>query len=204
MGEIEEVIGVVGHPLQQMEGESLTRALFRFQSGQCAQFDAMMIDTVFAPEPWWRITGTKGEITISASLSGAELWLWDAEHRDGKRCFPVPDIRPHLDPKLRILPPPFSMEKRWLLDLNTPWANSARPWPFTAQLKAVNGSPFGTDSLAHANTLIYIKQLLKISPRLQYEPYRAKALNAIFRSTSTISESVLRNGEKIRLPVWHP
>ena len=30
MGEIEEVIGVVGHPLQQMEGESLTRALFRF------------------------------------------------------------------------------------------------------------------------------------------------------------------------------
>ena len=86
-GEIIEVVGAIGHPLQQMEGESLTRALIRFQSGQCAQFDAMMIDTVFAPAPWWRITGTKGEITISASLSGAELWLWDADHRDGKKVF---------------------------------------------------------------------------------------------------------------------
>ncbi|MGB1893213.1 MAG: Gfo/Idh/MocA family protein [Candidatus Latescibacterota bacterium] len=100
MGEIEEVIGVVGHPLRQMEGESLTRALFRFQSGQCAQFDAMMIDTVFAPEPWWRITGTKGEITISASLSGAELWLWDAEHRDGQMVFSSPGYTASFGPEI--------------------------------------------------------------------------------------------------------
>ena len=83
MGEIDEVVGIIGHPLKQMEGESLTRALLRFQSGKTAVFDAMMIDTVFAPDPWWRITGTKGELTIDTGFEGA-LRLFDADHRDGK------------------------------------------------------------------------------------------------------------------------
>ena len=87
MGELKEVVGVLGHPLEQMEGESLTRALFRFESGKTAIFDAMMINTTFAPEPWWRITGTDGEITINADLESAELWLWDADHPDGKKLF---------------------------------------------------------------------------------------------------------------------
>ena len=90
LGEISEVVGTLGHPLKQMEGESLARALFRFESGCIAQFDAMMIDTVFAPDPWWRITGTKGEITIQASLDGSELWLWTKEHREGKKLFSSP------------------------------------------------------------------------------------------------------------------
>ena len=90
LGEIEEVVGTLGHPLKQMEGESLARALFRFDSGAIAQFDAMMIDTVFAPDPWWRITGSKGEITIQASLDGSELWLWTNEHREGKKIFSSP------------------------------------------------------------------------------------------------------------------
>ncbi|MBT6148979.1 MAG: Gfo/Idh/MocA family oxidoreductase [Gemmatimonadetes bacterium] len=83
MGEIDEVVGIIGHPLKQMEGESLTRALLRFQSGKTAVFDAMMIDTVFAPDPWWRITGTKGELTIDTGFEGA-LRLFDADHREGK------------------------------------------------------------------------------------------------------------------------
>ncbi|MEE2872722.1 MAG: Gfo/Idh/MocA family oxidoreductase [Candidatus Latescibacterota bacterium] len=87
MGELKEVVGVVGHPLAQMEGESLTRALFRFESGKTAVFDAMMIDTVFAPDPWWRITGSKGELTINAGLDGAELWLWDPDNPQGKMLF---------------------------------------------------------------------------------------------------------------------
>ena len=90
LGEIEEVVGTLGHPLKQMEGESLARALFRFDSGAIAQFDAMMIDTIFAPDPWWRITGSKGEITIQASLDGSELWLWTNEHREGKKIFSSP------------------------------------------------------------------------------------------------------------------
>lgn len=81
MGEIQEVIGVIGHPLTQMEGESLVRALFRFQSGKVATFDALLAETVLAPEPLWRITGTKGEILIKDS----GLWLFNAEYRDGRR-----------------------------------------------------------------------------------------------------------------------
>ncbi|MCZ6636072.1 MAG: Gfo/Idh/MocA family oxidoreductase [bacterium] len=83
MGEIDSVVSVLGHPLKQMDGESLTRALLRFESGKTAIFDAMMIDTVFAPDPWWRITGTKGELTIDTGFFGG-IKLYDPEHREGK------------------------------------------------------------------------------------------------------------------------
>ncbi len=100
LGELDEVVGVLGHPLEQMEGESLTRALFRFESGKTAIFDAMMIDTVFAPEPWWRITGSKGELTINAGLEGAELWLWDSDNREGKKLFASPGYTESFGPEL--------------------------------------------------------------------------------------------------------
>ena len=70
MGEIEEVVGVLGHPLKQMEGESLMRSLVRFKSGKSGILDAMMIDTVFAPDYWWRITGSKGVLTIGPVWGG--------------------------------------------------------------------------------------------------------------------------------------
>ena len=84
MGEIEAVVGVLGYPLAQMEGESLTRSLIRFQSGQVACFDALMIESPLAPEPWWRITGSKGEIIIEGGFKGA-LLLYNAENRAGLR-----------------------------------------------------------------------------------------------------------------------
>lgn len=83
LGEIEEVIAILGHPLEQMEGESLVRSLLRFQSGVTASFDAMMIDTVFAPDPWWRITGSKGEITIDSGFFGG-IRLHDESNREGE------------------------------------------------------------------------------------------------------------------------
>ncbi len=83
MGEIEEVVAEIGHPLKRMEGESLVRALFRFRSGKVAGFDAMMVETVFAPEPWWRVTGTKGEIVIEGGFAGG-IRLFDAENRGGR------------------------------------------------------------------------------------------------------------------------
>jgi predicted dehydrogenase len=82
LGEIDEVVAVLGNPLEAMQGESLCRALFRHRSGVVASFDAMMIDTVLAPEPWWRVTGTKGEILIDGGFDGG-LMLYDADHRDG-------------------------------------------------------------------------------------------------------------------------
>ncbi|MEM7134645.1 MAG: Gfo/Idh/MocA family oxidoreductase [Chloroflexota bacterium] len=85
MGEIQEVIGTLGYPLKQMEGESLVRSLVRFESGKVAIFDALMAETVMAPEPWWRITGTKGEIIIEDGLDQGGLLLFDEEHREGLR-----------------------------------------------------------------------------------------------------------------------
>jgi predicted dehydrogenase len=100
MGELKEVVGVLGHPLEQMEGESLTRALLRFESGKTAIFDAMMIDTTFAPDPWWRITGSKGELTINAGLEGADLWLWDSDNPEGKELFSSPGYTESFGPEL--------------------------------------------------------------------------------------------------------
>jgi len=84
LGEIDEVVAVLGHPYKGMEGESLSRALFRFQSGIVAAFDAMMFDGVLAPDNWWRITGTQGEIIIEAGFGGAGgVRLYDADHHEG-------------------------------------------------------------------------------------------------------------------------
>ncbi|MDA0824910.1 MAG: Gfo/Idh/MocA family oxidoreductase [Proteobacteria bacterium] len=84
MGEIDEVVGIMGHPLKQMKGESLMRSIIRFQSGKSAVLEAMVIDTVFAPDPWWRITGSCGELTIESGISGG-IWLWGRDNRHGKR-----------------------------------------------------------------------------------------------------------------------
>ena len=46
--EIDEVVAALDYPLERMEGESLARALIRFQSGKIAAFDAMMLDTVLS------------------------------------------------------------------------------------------------------------------------------------------------------------
>lgn len=85
MGEIKEVTGAVDHPFAPMEGESMVRSLIRFESGKVAAFDALMTDTVMAPQPWWQITGTKGEIIIEDGLEKGGLLLYNAEHRDGYR-----------------------------------------------------------------------------------------------------------------------
>ncbi len=83
MGEIEEVVGVLDHPLKQMEGESLVRALFRFRSGKIATFDAMMVTTVLGPDASWRVVGTKGEIVIEGGFGGG-IKLFDVANRGGK------------------------------------------------------------------------------------------------------------------------
>ena len=84
MGEIDEVVAALDYPLERMEGESLARALIRFQSGKIAAFDAMMLDTVLGPDPWWRIIGTQGEIILDSGFGGlGGVRLFDEEHREG-------------------------------------------------------------------------------------------------------------------------
>ena len=66
-GEVGEVVAALGHPHAAMEGESLCRALLRFESGMIASFDAMLATGAIAPQPLFTITGTRGELTVEGS-----------------------------------------------------------------------------------------------------------------------------------------
>jgi predicted dehydrogenase len=50
-----------------MEGESLCRALVRFESGVVAAFDAMLTTGAIANQPLFTVTGTLGELTVEGS-----------------------------------------------------------------------------------------------------------------------------------------
>jgi len=73
LGEVDEVVAVVGHPLAEMEGESMARALLRFQSGTVAVFDALYAGAVMGPGEEFRITGTAGELLIEKGNQGRLL-----------------------------------------------------------------------------------------------------------------------------------
>jgi predicted dehydrogenase len=66
-GELAEVVAVTGRPQQAMEGESLCRALCRFESGLVASFDAMLAVAAGADVPRFQLTGSAGEIVIDAT-----------------------------------------------------------------------------------------------------------------------------------------
>jgi predicted dehydrogenase len=78
LGEVEEVVAAMERPFAKMEGESLARALLRFRSGVVATLDLLLHPGPLAPQDLFRITGTRGEITV-----GAGVKLYDAEHRRG-------------------------------------------------------------------------------------------------------------------------
>ena len=78
LGEVEEVVAAMERPFAKMEGESLARALLRFRSGVVATLDLLLHDAPLAPQDLFRITGTRGEITI-----GLGVKLFDAAHRKG-------------------------------------------------------------------------------------------------------------------------
>jgi predicted dehydrogenase len=66
-GELAEVVAVTGRPQAAMEGESLCRALCRFEGGVVASFDAMLAVAAGARVPRFQLTGTAGEIVIDAA-----------------------------------------------------------------------------------------------------------------------------------------
>jgi predicted dehydrogenase len=82
LGEVDAVVGAVGRPFAAMEGESLVRALLRFRSGVVAALDGIMKEPPFVPEPMFRITGERGEITVERP---GRVVLWTAEHPDGRQ-----------------------------------------------------------------------------------------------------------------------
>lgn len=100
MGEIDEVIGVLDYPLEEMEGESMAKAVFRFQSGKIASFEAMLAKTIMGPSTWFRITGTKGEIHIEGGLVGSII-LYDADNREGKKIMEAQGYPQSFGPELK-------------------------------------------------------------------------------------------------------
>lgn len=82
MGEIDEVIAVMGHHVPRMEGESWSQALFRFDNGTAATFTALNVMTAAAPVEMFRVTGTDGELQITGGRQG-ELLLFNGDHPRG-------------------------------------------------------------------------------------------------------------------------
>jgi predicted dehydrogenase len=80
LGEADEVVAALGRPLPQMEGESLCRALIRFESGVVATFDAMVATGTIAHQPLFTVTGTRGELTVEPS---GWVKLWDGTEPNG-------------------------------------------------------------------------------------------------------------------------
>jgi predicted dehydrogenase len=82
LGEVTEVVAALGRPVDEMEGESLCRALLRFDSGVVAGFDAMLATAPVAPEPLFRITGTRGELTVEPT---GWVKVWDGTDPRGTK-----------------------------------------------------------------------------------------------------------------------
>jgi UDP-N-acetyl-2-amino-2-deoxyglucuronate dehydrogenase len=83
MGEIDEVVAVVGHPSQTMQGESQVRALVRFSSNKVAVFDALQAGSFMGPGEEFRVTGTEGELVVEKGSEGRVL-QYSKEYPDGK------------------------------------------------------------------------------------------------------------------------
>ena len=82
-GNITRVVGVVGYPMEEMQGDSLMRSLVQFESGVYASYDGMMVNTPLGPQESWRITGTDGEIVIGG-FPGGGATLYNRKHRSGR------------------------------------------------------------------------------------------------------------------------
>jgi predicted dehydrogenase len=80
LGEVEEVVGALGHPWAPMQGESLVRALLRFRTGIVSSLDGLMKDSPFASEPMFRLTGRLADVTIERP---GRVVLWNAQHPQG-------------------------------------------------------------------------------------------------------------------------
>ena len=82
-GDVAKAVGVIGYPMEEMQGDSLMRSLLQFESGLYASYDGLMVATPLGPQESWRITGTDGEIVIGGFPSGG-LTLYDRAHRSGR------------------------------------------------------------------------------------------------------------------------
>lgn len=87
LGEIAEVVAVTGRPLSEMQGESMAQALLRFESGLTGTFQCTVLPhtgvMAHGHAPWFRVTGTHGEIVIEGAFDGG-VTLFNAQHPTGR------------------------------------------------------------------------------------------------------------------------
>lgn len=80
-GEIDSVVAVTSRPLPEMEGESAAKSLIQFRSGITATYSATVLGAdgnLGTEEPWFRVIGSRGEITINASFDGGGTVITEA------------------------------------------------------------------------------------------------------------------------------
>ena len=99
LGEIDQVIAVLDYPVKHVQGETLARALLRFESGIVAGFDAMTLDSPIGPQPWWRVTASKGELVIESGFAGG-LRLFDQQNPKGRLVQPAQGYYKSFGPQL--------------------------------------------------------------------------------------------------------
>ena len=83
MGEVEEIIGVTGHHVPRMEGESWSRMLMKFENDAVGILSCQNILNTSAPVDLFRITGAKGELQITGGRDG-QLLLFNKQYPRGK------------------------------------------------------------------------------------------------------------------------
>ena len=83
MGEVDEVIGVAGHHIPRMEGESWSRMLLKFENGTVGTLNCQNVARVAAPADMFRVTGTKGELQITSGPEG-QLILYNDKNPRGQ------------------------------------------------------------------------------------------------------------------------
>ena len=87
MGEVEAVTGITGTPFKKMEGESLGRALLRFESGCVGYLECSFGPQVYGPDQSWRVMGTDGELVVD----GKGVTVYNRANPKGKAMFTAAD-----------------------------------------------------------------------------------------------------------------
>ena len=82
LGEVESVVATTSRVIPSMQDESQAHALMRFESGLVATLEALTIDAPLWDGPWWRVTGTGGEVVIRSGEQGS-VTLFDRDHPAG-------------------------------------------------------------------------------------------------------------------------
>jgi len=81
LGELVDVVAITGRPYPAMEGESMVRALCRFETEVIASFDIVLPPGPgVAPVPVFQITGTTGEIVVEL---GGRVMVYDGSDPGG-------------------------------------------------------------------------------------------------------------------------